>query len=430
MMRQGSIQYACELDGVTYRFTKGRLDRIDDLNEIEGDKWFVSDMQKAIPRALTMETPNKYAELMVRRKLHESGEFEEPVSVMTHLKTRREKNATDIFFTAVPTRLYQHYFDQVKEHEDNVLFFPLYAILFGVLKDTRSKEPVAVVFQYSRFADLIIGDHKEVFYANRCLAFDTSEEQILALWDLVRLDIKNVEEERGRSVAKVVFINWIDSAPEPEWPEALPVELCALEQEEVTLEGQVHNISFFKAVSLQAGFQSSSPLIEKSSYYTRRWASWLNIVFTLVVFLMVSGYFWLDQKNQRLQHNIGRLENRIAKTDPQIPLNVSRQHFKKSLAFLRELDYCASVPPYRRVINDVSDALSGGMELLVLKLDYTRQAVNLEFFGTTLAPFDEAHHGYQHFLQIIRERGYVISDSRFETEIKESQLLIKLKKSI
>ena len=68
------------------------------------------------------------------------------------------------------------------------------------------------------------------------------------------------------------------------------------------------------------------------------------------------------------------------------------------------------------------------MVLEVLKIDYADQAVNLEFFGRTLAPFDEAHNGYQHFLQTIKAKEYLVVDSRFETEIKESQLLIKLKK--
>ena len=428
MMRKGSKSYVVELDNATYYFADGHLEKINDLNEIDGDKWFITDMQKAIPRAMTVETPGKYAELMVRRKLHESGEFEEPVSVITHWKKRRGKNTTDIFFTAVPTSLYQQYSEQISTAEDNILLFPLYAVLFSVLKDTHSKRPVAVVFQYSRFAELIIGNCNEVFYANRCLAFDTSEEQILALWDLVRLDIKNVEAERRINIVKIVYVNWIDSAPLPEWPQEKQGEFYALASDTVTLAEQAYDISFFRAASLQSGLRSSASLPEKTYYYARRWAPWMNVIFIMAIALMLTGYFWSQTANRQILARIDQIEQRIAKTDLNVSTEVPEAHFNEVLTFIQELEYCTIVPGYRKVISDISEALSGGMELEVLKIDYADQAVNLEFFGRTLSPFDEAHHGYQHFLQTIKSKGYLVVDSRFETEIKESQLLIKLKK--
>jgi hypothetical protein len=156
----------------------------------------------------------------------------------------------------------------------------------------------------------------------------------------------------------------------------------------------------------------------------------MNVILLLAILCMVSGYFWIHNEDQREQLQIRQIEQNIANTDLNVITDISEDRFNRTLSFIQELEYCTVVPGFRKVISDISDALSGGMELEVLKIDYADQAVNLEFFGRTLSPFDEAHDGYQNFLRIIKAKGYVVIDSRFETEIKESQLSIRLKKRI
>ena len=430
-MRKVSRQYAIELDGATYGFADGSLELIDDLKALDGDKWLVTDLQEAISRTITIEAPGKYAELMVRRQLQESGEFEEPVSVIVHWQKRRGKNTTDIFFTAIPSRLHRYYFENIREYEDNVLLFPLYTVLFGVLKHIRPKEPVAIVFQHNRFAELIIGDRKRVYYANRSLAFDTSKEQIKNLWETVRLDIKAVEDENRIKVLKVFYLNWIDSGIEPEWPDDMASEFYSFEEEDVAFQGEIRQVSFFDALNVQSGLQSASSFIEKASYYTRRWAPRLNAIFFLIILLLATGYFWSDQKTAGLQKNVRVLEQEIEKIKLKTAhMDISQAEYRNTTEFVKDLAYYKRAPSYKQIINDLSEALFTEVKLEVLKMDYSDNEVKLELFGRTTAPFDKAHQGYKRFLKILKRKEYVVKESRFETEIKESQLLIKLKKRI
>jgi hypothetical protein len=431
MMRRGSRQYAVELDGATYGFTDGSLEPIDDIKALDGDKWFVTDLQEAISRTVTIESPGKYAELLVRKQLQESGEFEEPVSVIVHWQKKRGKNTTDIFFTAIPSRLHRYYFESIREYDDNVLLFPLYAVLLGVLKHMRPKEPVAIVFQHNRFAELIIGDRKRIYYANRCLAFDTSEEQIQNLWETVRLDIKAVEDENRIKVLKVFSLNWIDSGLEPEWPDDVESEFYSFEEEDIAFQGVIRQVSFFDALNIQSGLQSASSFLEKTFYFTQRWAFRLNAIFFLIVLLLAGGYLWSDLKAASLQKDMRVLEREIEKIKLKTAaMDISQAEYRNTMGFVKDLAYYKSAPPYKQIINDLSEALFAEVKLEVLKMDYSENEVKLELFGRITAPFDKAHQGYKRFLKILKRKEYIVKESRFETEIKESQLLIKLKKRI
>ncbi len=230
-MFKNSKQYGIELEGETFSFSERSLEQIYDLDDIKGDMWLVSDMKESISRTMTVEAPAKYAEVTVRKRLQETGEFDEPVSIITHWKKKKGKNTTDIFFTALPTRIFYQYFDWIREHEDSIVLFPLFSVLYSVLKKLRSKEPVAVIFQHNRFADLIIGTKKRVYYANRCVAFDESEDQIFALWDTVGKDIKAAEAENRIKVTRVFRLSWLKSKIEPEWPEEMKSEFYSIEDE-------------------------------------------------------------------------------------------------------------------------------------------------------------------------------------------------------
>jgi hypothetical protein len=387
-------------------------------------------MQGAISRTMTAEATVKYVEVIVRRHLQESGEFDEPSSIITHWKKKKGKNSTDILFTALPTRLYYQYLDRIRQHEDSVLLYPLYSVLFGVLKRMRPHEPTAVVFQHNRFADLIIGTNDRIHYANRCVGFDTSKEQISALWDTVRTDIKTVASENRIKVAKVVLVTWIDSGAQPDWPEEMESELFSLEEEAVSYDGETHNISFLKAIRMQSGGRSISPPSEKTFYYARRCLPFLNMGVFLSVLLLIGGYFWCTHKAGVLQREMKGLERNISSFQVKTPAADSQIHYQDTLALIKDLAYYKNAPSYKEVVNDISDALSADVTLEVLKMDYSPGEMRVEMFGQIKTPFDTAYKGYQRFLDILGRQGYAVQESRFDTEISVSQFLLKLVKSI
>ncbi len=428
MMGSNPRQYVIELDGVVYRRSGEELEQISNVKDVQGDTWFISDLESAISRTMTVETPAKYAEVMVRKKLQETGEFDEPIFVISHDKRKKDKNTTDIFFTAVPARLYHRYLDEIKAHEDSVLLFPLFSVLQGVLRRMRHPKPVAVVFRHGRFADLLIGTGKAVLYANRCVAFDTSEEQLSALWNMVKTDMTAAEAEHRMKVDRVLLLNWIDSGAEPEWSDDMEREILSMEEEKLSYNGQEHLVSFLKALDMQSSLKAISPPSEKSAYYSRQCLPSLNAILALAALLCIVGYFWFAQKADLLGRQLAAAQGEVVRMEHEAPME--EIPYKETLAFARDLIRYRKLPSYKSVLNDISEALPKAMSVDVLKVDYAEEAVNIEIFGKAKTAFDSAYLGYEEFTKTLTQRGYTLAESKFDTDIRESEFLTRLTKEI
>jgi hypothetical protein len=194
--------------------------------------------------------------------------------------------------------------------------------------------------------------------------------------------------------------------------------------------GKKHHVSFLKAIETQPGTGEVSPLKEKTFYYARKTAPYINVIILLAVLLLGGGYFWYHQKTNLLQAEITQLEKRIDGIQINLPLDDSGESYKDTLAFIKQLAYCKKAPSYKGVVNDISDAVFSDVKLEVLKIDYSSDDVQIEIFGRINTPFDVAYPGYQSFLNILKQRGYTVRESRFDTQIMASQFLVKLVKKV
>ncbi|MBW1820155.1 MAG: hypothetical protein JRI92_00095 [Deltaproteobacteria bacterium] len=423
-------QYAIELDGLTYSFSDDQLKQVVDLKDIKGDTWLITDMQEAISRTMTVDAAIRYVNIIVRKKLQELGEFDDSVSVISHWKKKKGANTTEIFFSALPSRLLSQYFELSREHKDNIILFPLYSVLFDVLKHIRQQEPVAVIFQHNRFADLIVGTGKKVYYANRCVAFDTTKEQISNLWETVKADIDTVERDNRIKVTKTFLLTWIDSGPLPQWSSETQREIYSFENEAITFNSEVKNISFLTALKTLSGKESISTPVEKALYYTRRFAGYLNLAFFIAVLLLAGGYFYYNHRADVKADEANRVERKIDMIHFDVPPGVKEEKLNNTLKFVKQLASYKDSPSYQKVINDISGSISRNMKFNVVKLNYSGSELQLEVFGRIEAPFNMAHKGYRDFLMSLKQRGYSVSESRFDTQIRNSEFIVKLKKRI
>ena len=430
-MNNNNRKYIIELDGVIYDLKGSRLKQIADLKESKGEFRFITEMQGAISRTMTVEAPVRYAEFVVRKRLQESGDFDEPVKVLTHWKKKRGKNTTDIFFTALPARHYHAYLEKIRGNEDGILMLPLYAFLYNVLKQIRTEDPVAVVFQHGRFADLIVGNKKQIYYSNRCVAFDMSDEQIAVLWDAIRTDIETAQTENGMKVNKVYQLNWIDSGDCPDWTENEEYESYHLEEESLSFGNETYQNSFSMALKSRAGNGGISPGVEKIYHYTQKWTASLNIL--LFVFLMaVSGGFFLCQKKTDLiKKELKQLNHQATVLQTETSLGaIPLKTYQDTVGFIKGLVYNKDAPSYFFVMRDVTNGLSQDMETEILKIDYTPNGMTLEIFGKIKTAFNTAHKGYQQFISFMKSKGYIVVENRFDTDINDSKFLVKFTKRI
>lgn len=426
MKTQSTHTRIVELDGSLHQVSGDTLLPVDDLRSLSGDIWLATDFQEAMSRVMTVEGPGKYAEMLVRRKLQEAGEFEEAVEIFTHWKQKRGKNATEIFFTAVPSRLSRFYLEELPAQAGISLVFSMYGVLWDVIKRTRSKAPMAVVLRHDRFAEVLVASRERVYFANRCVAFDTENEQLDALWTTIQADIEAVEEEHHVQVSRIMRLDWLDTLESPNWPEEWQNRLFQISPEVLQHDGASHAVTWPQVLKEPSALQSESYWQEKLLHYAQKWAPLVNGGMALAAILLLvtmAGYRW---SAGQLQRQADQVKARIGQIHLSLPQESMDPQFDGLLEFVGKLDRHYSAPSYQQIIEDLTLSPFKTLALNRLKVEFNADRIRMELYGDIEAPFDRAHAGYQGYLKRLNARGYVVEESRFETEISKSQIMLKL----
>ena len=419
---------AIELDGAMYRYDGQRLEPISNLRDLAGDIWLLSDLQDAISRQMTVEAAPNYVDVILRKKMQESGEFDDAVSIIPHWKKKKGRHTTEVFFTAQSTRKYRYYTDLAEGHGDAVLLFPLYAVLFRVLKTVGSKKPVAVVFHHNRFADIIVGTKNQVFYINRCVAFDTSEEQLIRLWDTVKTELRTVRQEHRLELTDVFVLDWIDSIDLPSHTDDSGLRWSRMPAAPVIFDDKRMQLSFLTAIKKLTIVDSASTPVDKACFITRKLAPVLNALLLTAALVLAGGYLYFQHRSDQIGNRIATLKGQLVRMQARQPANFDRQAFDKTFEFVRNLSSYRSVPSYRDVIADLSAGVPEQMKLEILKINYGSKEIQVEVFGHIRAPFKTAHMDYQGLIRTLKQNKYVIESHRFDTDIRDSQFLLKIKR--
>lgn len=429
-MKTKSTAHIVELDGEFFHVDGELLRPIEDPSEIKGDKWLVTDFQEGMSRLITVEGPAKYAELLLRRKLQEGGEFEEAVDIFIHWIKKRSKNTADVFFTAVPSRLASYYFDELGRQKDLTLVFAMYEALWRTVSRAKAEAPVAVVLRHHRFAEVLVGSKDQVYFANRCVAFDTEKEQIDALWNSVLADIEAVESEHRISVTKIICYNWLGEDEPSNWPEPWLRKWVLAEQADYQVADQYHAASWPHVLQKQSATSSVSAFKEKLFHYTKCCVPALNICLAVLSLVMLVGGLSHRHSVSRIQQRIDQVQKQIGQVQLAFPSQPLGADFEDTLKFVGELDRIKSTPSFQQIVDDLTHKPFHMLALSHLKVDYASDQVRLELSGEIKAPFDRAHGGYQGFVDRLTALGYRIEESRFETQISKSQVLLKLSRPV
>ncbi len=418
-----------ELDGAACGFEGNRLASLEDIADLAGDHWLVSDFKESMARTMTVEAPVDMAEVIVRKRLQEEGEFAEAITIITHWKKKKDQHTTDIFFTAVPSRLYEHYQSVVRAHADGVLLFALYTVLHKILKRERPRHPTVFIFQHGRFADILIGSRERIYHAGRCAAFDRSEEQMAGLWETVRGEIATVETSHRIKVAQTRLIRWIDSVEAPSWAQEAGPSARRRRRKPVQFEGKTFDDILVVDLMRLSGTGSISRPMEGICYTTRRLSPVLNVALVLAVLALTGAYLWFNQVSSGLQQQITGLQATKAGIKFQAPYDVERKRqYDATVDWVTQVHRYSAMPTYKALINDVAEALSARMTVETFQVTALDDKIQLEVFGRSDAAFDLAHHGYQRFLAVLRRKAYQIRESRFDTQINTSDFWVKFEK--
>lgn len=429
-MRIGKRQIVVELDGVLYHRWGAQLTQMRDLRDVEGAYLLISDLQGSMARAMIVEAEPRYVELLVARRLQEAGEFDEPVTVISHWKKKLGRNTTSVLFTAVPTRIYLQYREQIQENAHSVALYPVAALLYHTLKRLAPRKPMALLFQHGRFVDLILGSRRRVYMANRYVAYDTSEEQINALWERIGSELTDAAGEHRIEVEQAVLLNWVDAAEVPAWPPESGLTLSQLAPETLFMDEVSHRLSFFKqAAHLPLG-DCISPPMEKLYLQANRLALPFNLAALLLAVLMAVSGLYCQRKQVGLEAAIKQTQDSLARTLAAQPPPPVLKNYSEVLSFAQDLERNQRTPGFGVLMGDLSRAVGRGMLLVDVDARYEAERLTVAVTGQIEAPFQEAHDSFQRFLNLLQARQYTVEMDQFDTQIRRSQFRVKLVRSL
>lgn len=427
--------FLIELEDGLFHLDKNRLTQLDDYSQARDCRFLVSAFDKAVTRVMHVESEVKYAEVMAARKLQDEGEFDEPVSVITHWKTRRGKKSTDIFFTALPSRTYYNYLEKVQNHESLLLLVPFFSVLAHIVEIVKNKVPIAVVLRHGRYADLVIGQSNRFFYATRCMAFDTSSAQIESLWETLGREISMASRENSIKVQKMITLNWVDvTEPVPVTvamgldPDlAMDMTHFTFDRESVEFKDNFYQISLLGALDAYPWSKAIAQGSGKLVYAADRAASWTMAALALLMIVLAVCGLYFSSRSIEVEKRIQPIESRISKLvsertqeRPELP------DYQPVMAFADTLFHNRNMPSLKEIINDLSTGMFAGAKIEELKIGYEGHDVRIRLAGAVTEKFHTAHNVYQGLLKHLEQSGYRIKDHEFETRVESSRFRLDL----
>ena len=425
-----STRHIIEIDDALYDVAGNHIAPVDDLSSVAGTKHIATDLKEALSRLTTVEGPPRFAEMLVRRKLQENGEFEEPVTIITHWKKKQGQTATKIFYTALPQRVARYYFEELGQQHDICLVYPVYKLLWDIIQRTGAKKPMAVIFRHDRYAEVLVGAKNAAYLADRCVAFDTEPEQIQALWETAAGVIETAEIENRFQVDQIICFNWIDAQEDPPWPEQWQGRVRMADSADYVIASQPCKASWPGVAAQLSARRSVSPLKEKAAFYARQWSPIINITLFAAALLLAAA--WLTEKHltrntlaqiQTVKQDIRRIEK-----TPTVVIDVAR--LQDQISFLQQINNWRLTPSGQQLIDDLTLAAFRDMRLERLKIAFSPRQVQMDLYGSIDAPFDSAHSGYQRFLRGLEQAGYRLLAHRFETRIDTSRVTLTLQRVV
>jgi hypothetical protein len=283
-----------------------------------------------------------------------------------------------------------------------------------------------VVLRHNRFAEVLIGDQRRIFFANRCVAFDTEPEQIQALWRTVLTDITTTENENRIKVEQVLCLNWLEAEPGPAWPDPWPDRLVEPRSISLTVGDTTYANSWPAALDWLSLRLSVSPLAEKVCYAAGKLVPAFNLALAVFAAAMIGAMLFFHVNNRRLAVELAAVEQQVHALNLEQPQPVKNTDFASLINFVGKIDQRRRLPEYRKIMADLGQEGIQGLTLEWLKIDFNGDQVGVALFGDIQAPFARAHDGYQQLIHRLKQRGYTIVENKFETQISRSKIMLKL----
>lgn len=453
-------QLVVQLDDELFALSGKRAFRPRSVNEVRGDKWFLTDLGGVEGQVTQVDSPPKYAGFVILRRLVENGELDQTDRVLIHWKHKRDRTSTEAFFTPARADAYQDALREAEEDAAQQLVFPFNAALLAGLQEYGARGVVALLFEHGRHVDMIVGRNGQPLRFSRMSAYSGEARQALA--QSVDTELRGIQSELRVELEAVVYGGWrviqeeglrsggfggeggettdspsaniavggwgagagghaLETSMGSEWVRQMARDM------EVTCT--VLPISRFDLGDGEALLTSLPAITERMpasltispqpaywAYAAQRTAPWVASVAWAGVGGLFAATVWLQTEATAMDAEIDRLATAMdvdVRDIPELP-----ERHEAIVAFTAELDRLREAHAPKNVLADLSDAAGGGLRMRSFRMQYDdAMQASLHLQGVVQSDFEEATETHRRFISAMEGMGYEVEDSDLRSDV-------------
>lgn len=440
-----SEQLIFNIDDELYSLRGGRLSEINNVSDVTGDKWVISDFQGAAPQVLRVDAPVKYAEPVMERRLRQLGELAGAGRVLCHFKRKVTSNMSEAFITAVSADVFNAFEVAAENDNNSTLLFSTNALIMSALKKLKPKKPAAILFAHGSHVDLAVGDSGNVYGAARVSTYgeegDTEE-----LRDNVVNAIRTIEQDKQISVTQVHLYHWmVRDTRSIEWVRDAAKQLdasCYIAAPEKLAVGDVTYFSSAPYLARRLTIaDSASNDQQKNNYRAQKAMPWMAFgLIAATVLLAVVTFNW-KMKTAGVENEIRITQTGISQNMPSMRaaensasndrgLAVLKAAYEKPLSMTDGLYWANLTPPIQSVLGQISQAAKGKIVFNELGIHYPKGKVVLSLNGQVSRTFENGISHYNSFIASLAGFGYRLTESEVQNKAQGLAIKLKLEKKI
>lgn len=439
---------------------------LEDFDTIEEDVWLITDMNGAIPRFQWVESPPKYAEILVQRQLQEAGELEEGARIITHWKKGRTATSSQIYFTAITGKTYLTHENRLNALETHYLLFPSNALLlaclnhFTLMRDKKERaestghkrrkkqraslhDIVAIVFEHGRHVDLLVGQSGQIIGAGRVSSFADTAEAKASLATPVAAELRNIMEAVPNELSEIVYFNWLTPPPDsdmdalqkPAWLATLATQIKAetnilpMHRYDFSEEG-VLLTSLPEVLQHLSDRDATATPQERLAYRAQQVMPWTILIMLVVVIGLGTATAWLQQHNAILKAETLALKQTIFSANQPTRVTPLGDTHETVLTFVQNLERWQRAPSFWMLLSELSSARVDKLFFDRVTIQFDQKVTaRMTLTGAIESSFQTANKDHEIFLAELTKRNFKVIKSSFATDVTQLTFEIELERT-
>ena len=403
-----------------HRFSKGRIDKIDDPSQMSGYFTYLAHHEESHGQGLlTLNTESKYAKVVARKNLEEMGELS-PEGILKIFDTRKtEGGQVNVFYEVLPRDRHISITESYRKYAPGFIIHDSLSLLFGLLK-RAGRGMHALALHLPGTIILIGGRNGDVYLSRQYALVGDDDQAMIEGIHAMSQDLSAMERNLGQKLNKV---DWIEAmAHDLDMPKpAVEIPISPWPLHKFTFDGREVWSSLPTAVSRSKREAALGPKEEKYLRPLERAEKYVWAVLLALAVVAGIGFYSVMEVSDDMQSSIRAMRNRMNAMEAQFrerSLDTEFSALEPTLELAKDFRKAAVSPPYGQMWNYLAVLKPEDVRVDALEFDYQPEVILVRMEGEVQRDLSASQYLYNGFLQELENAGFEILTQHLDLDVE------------